>query len=210
MNQTPFFFYAIEFFTLIGGILLGITVHEAAHALVANLLGDPTAKWEGRISLNPLRHLDPIGTLSLLILHMGWGKPVPYDPRNFSHPTRDAILTALAGPFANLLTAMILIVPLKHFIPEGSILAGVCSGFIVINISLLVFNLLPIPPLDGSKLLLIVFAHERLKNLAQYSYIPSVIFIVLIGLENVFHLPILSTFLSPITSAIFFFLYQIS
>ena len=210
MSQSALFFTFFDFFTLIVGVLIGITVHEAAHALTASLLGDPTAKWEGRISLNPLRHLDPMGTLSLFIFHLGWGKPVPYNPNNFKYPTRDAILTALAGPFANLCTALLGILLLKYIIPAETVLSQMISGITIINLSLMVFNLLPIPPLDGSKLLLIIFRFEQFKNLTQLAYIPSVIFIVLIGIETILHIPIFTPYIGQAVSAILFFLYHIS
>lgn len=210
MSQSTFIFAFFDFFTLIIGILIGITVHEAAHALTASLLGDPTAKWEGRVSLNPLKHLDLMGTLSLFIFHLGWGKPVPYNPNNFKYPVRDAILTALAGPFANLCIALIGILSLKYLVPANTILSQIISGITIINLSLMVFNLLPIPPLDGSKLLLILFRFEQFKNLATYAYIPSVVFIVLIGIETILHIPIFTPYIGQAVSAILFFLYHIS
>ncbi|MFN7160537.1 MAG: site-2 protease family protein [Candidatus Gracilibacteria bacterium] len=210
MDFSQLFLSFVNILTLLLAIVLGITVHEAAHAWVANKLGDPTAKLEGRISLNPLAHLDPIGTISLLVMHMGWGKSVPYNPNNFKHPVRDAILTALAGPAANLLLAMILIIPLKHLVSPDHIIAVILAGIIEINIVLMVFNLLPIPPLDGSKLLLIIFSKDKFKDLQQYAYIPSLVFIGLIGVEAIFGIPLLSRVLGPIVSLIYISLFQIS
>lgn len=128
------------------GLIISITIHEFAHAFVADRLGDPTPRANGRLSLNPLRHLDPLGTLILLVANFGWGKPVVIDPYNFSHPRRDEILVSLAGPLSNIILAFLLI-QLHKFIPIPTI-------FIVINLYLAVFNLLPIPPLDGSKILI--------------------------------------------------------
>lgn len=200
----------VNIFTLVLAIILGITVHEAAHAWVANKLGDPTAKLEGRISLNPLAHLDPMGTISLLVMHMGWGKSVPYNPNNFKHPVRDAILTALAGPAANLLLAMILFIPLKYLFSQTSIFSSICTGIIQINLALMVFNLLPIPPLDGSKLLLIIFSKDKFKDLQKYAYIPSLVFIGLIGIEAIFGIPLLSGILGRLVSFLYLSIFQIT
>lgn len=124
-------------------LLIAITIHEFSHALAADKLGDPTPRLEGRLSLNPLKHLDPIGTLMLLIFRFGWGKPVPFDPFNLRHPKRDAAVISLAGPASNLLLAIIF-----SFIP--SILT---IPLIIMNVNLAIFNLLPVPPLDGAKIL---------------------------------------------------------
>jgi Zn-dependent protease len=144
----------MDFFLMIIALLIVITIHECAHAWVANLLGDPTAKLAGRISLNPLRHLDPIGTLMMFFVHIGWGKPVPVNPRYFNNPKRDNALTALAGPASNLLLALILALPLKYLL---SVMPFEVSYFMSIlldmSILLFAFNMLPFPPLDGSKVI---------------------------------------------------------
>lgn len=133
-------------------LVLIITVHEYSHASVANLLGDPTAKIAKRISLNPLNHLDPIGTLLMLTAGIGWGKPVPVNPHYFKKPKRDEALTALAGPLSNLFLALLLTLPYKYL---GSFLWDPILDFIgrliEISIILFAFNILPFPPLDGSK-----------------------------------------------------------
>jgi Zn-dependent protease len=135
-------------------ILIVISIHEAAHALIAYKLGDPTAKQRGRLTLNPLAHLDVIGTLMIFIVGIGWGKPVPVNPRNFSDPVRASALTSLAGPVSNFLTAMLLAIPLKYFVndmPEPLYILVLT----VFDLSILLglFNMLPFPPLDGSKIL---------------------------------------------------------
>ncbi|MBU1323268.1 site-2 protease family protein [Patescibacteria group bacterium] len=131
-------------------LLIAITIHEFSHALAADKLGDPTPSLAGRISLNPLKHLDPIGTLMLLFFRFGWGKPVPFDPFNLRHPKRDSALISLAGPASNLILASLLAL-LIRFLP--SVLSVLAIPLIIMNINLAVFNLLPIPPLDGAKIL---------------------------------------------------------
>lgn len=145
--------FFMEFLYLLIALLVALSVHEASHAWAAYLLGDPTAKMEGRVSLNPLRHLDPLGTLMIFIAHFGWGKPVPYDERNLKHPKRDAALIAIAGPISNLLTAFVIGIFLKY-IPPHSVpvfLMGALAAIYQLSIVLFLFNLLPIAPLDGSK-----------------------------------------------------------
>ena len=150
------------FIILIPVILFSLTIHEYAHALVAYRLGDDTAKRQGRLSLNPLVHLDLLGTLLLFIVHFGWAKPVPVDPRNFRNPKKDMLLVALAGPVSNILTAIAAAVILKAVfenfaaIPLGSgvdVAVRMLVWFIYIGIVLAVFNMIPVPPLDGSRVL---------------------------------------------------------
>jgi len=141
-------FSALEIISWITGFLVALSMHEAAHAAAANYLGDPTAKFEGRISLNPLRHLDLFGTLMLFFAGFGWGKPVPVNPRNFANPRTGEILTSIAGPLANFVVALALAVP-HNLLEPGSTAFLFVQNMMFINIVLMVFNLLPIPPLDG-------------------------------------------------------------
>ena len=147
---------------LVPVILFSLTIHEYAHALVAYRLGDDTAKRQGRLSLNPLVHLDVLGTLLLFIVHFGWAKPVPVDPRNFRNPKKDMLMVALAGPVSNILTAVAAAVILKAIfenfaaIPPGSgadVAVRMLVWFMYIGIVLAVFNMIPVPPLDGSRVL---------------------------------------------------------
>lgn len=129
-------------------LVTSLTLHEFAHAFVAYKLGDNTAHSQGRVSLNPLKHLDPWGTIIFLFTSFGWGKPVPVNPINFKNPKRDHALTAFAGPLSNLLIAFIVGFFLPSY-PQSFLLVA----FFQINISLFVFNLIPIPPLDGSQII---------------------------------------------------------
>lgn len=144
-------------------IALAISVHEAAHAWTAQRLGDPTAASLGRASLNPLVHLDLVGTLFLLLAGFGWGKPVPVNESRLNHHG-DVILVALAGPAANLALAVALAVVYRLV---GSV-QPVLAIFIFLNLILMVFNLIPIPPLDGSKLLRLVVPAESYFWLERY------------------------------------------
>ncbi|MEX1052183.1 MAG: site-2 protease family protein [Patescibacteria group bacterium] len=158
-------------------VLMSLTVHEFAHAFVANLFGDPTAKMDGRMSLNPLRHWDPVGTtllVGLLVLRIfgvnlpvfGWGKPVPVDERNFDNPRLYGIQTALAGPMSNLLLA-IAFAALYRFVPLPGEFAVIIFLGVYLNLFLMFFNLLPIPPLDGSRLLRLFLPEQTYFALAS-------------------------------------------
>ena len=138
-----------------------ITVHEAAHAWVAFKLGDPTAKMEGRVSLNPLRHLDVLGTLMIFIAHFGWGKPVPYNPHNLKHPKRDAALISMAGPFTNLATAFLIAFLMKYIPQMPTFIFETLRAIFNLSIILFLFNLIPIAPLDGSKFLALLIPRSK-------------------------------------------------
>lgn len=141
-------------------ILVALTVHEFAHAFVADRLGDPTAKALGRLTLNPLKHLDPLGTIMLFVASFGWAKPVPVNPQYFRHPNRDMLLVASAGPVSNLILAFItgMILRLSHtdtlpLVGNSEMAFVILQYSLFINLVLAFFNLIPIPPLDGSKIL---------------------------------------------------------
>lgn len=155
-------------------IILAITIHEFSHALVADHLGDPTPRAHGRLTLNPLKHLDPLGTLALFIFHFGWGKPIPIDPLNLKNPSRGQMLISLAGPASNLITALILSLIIR-FAPIANIPLLMVFFYYTITISIVlaVFNLIPLYPLDGSKILLGLLPEEKRESweqaLVQYS-----------------------------------------
>ena len=145
-------------------LLVAVTVHEFAHAWTADHLGDPTARLAGRVTLNPLAHLDPIGTLMLLIFRFGWGKPVPIDPFNLRNPRRDTAVISFAGPAADLVLALILslIIRLSHlFLSSAIIIQTILLPFITLSVILAIFNLIPIHPLDGGKVLIGLLPREN-------------------------------------------------
>jgi Zn-dependent protease len=157
-------------------VLIAVSVHEFAHAWAADYLGDPTAKLEGRLTLNPLAHLDPIGTLTLFLFGFGWGKPVPVDSYNLKNPRRDEALISLAGPLSNIIIALLVGFAFK-FIPIQTLAANTqpLISFLAINLGLAYFNLLPFPPLDGSKIFLALLPFEQAieaeETLSQYGII---------------------------------------
>jgi Zn-dependent protease len=151
----------MELINMLIALAVCISVHEASHALIAYKLGDPTAKHEGRVSLNPMRHLDVLGTIMIFIAHFGWGKPVPINYYNLKHPKRDAALISIAGPVSNLLTAFLIGFLFKYIPHMPSLLLGMLRAIYSLSIVLFIFNLLPIPPLDGSKLLGLIIPKSK-------------------------------------------------
>ncbi len=143
----------IAFLVLAVALIAAVTIHEFAHAWMADYLGDPTPRIQGRLTLNPRAHLDPLGTIAILLVGFGWGKPVIFDPFNLRHPKRDAALIALAGPASNIVFAVILSFAL-HLFPLIPLYSPLANMLIYLNIMLAVFNLIPIYPLDGEKIFL--------------------------------------------------------
>lgn len=184
----------IQAVIIIGIILLSLSVHEFAHAWVANLFGDPTAKLEGRMTINPLKHWDRIGTTLLVVLIFlnslgfglpvfGWGKPVPVDERNFTNPRWHGFQTAIAGPMSNFLFAFVL-ASIARLVNTSSFWYDALALAVSINAFLMFFNLIPIPPLDGSRILRLVLPEETYYALAtniffSYALILIVIFFLL-------------------------------
>ena len=192
----------MDFYSLllaVPAILIALTFHEFAHGYVAYRFGDPTAKNHGRLTLNPLAHLDPMGTIMIFIIHFGWAKPVPVDPRYLGNPKRDMMWIAAAGPLMNMALALITGIVIRVFIGLG--LASNQSGematmifqmlyySLYINLALAFFNLLPIPPLDGSKILAGFLPHRYTPTLYMIeSKGPMVLFgIIMFGWITGFH-----------------------
>ena len=142
----------MEFVYSLPGLLVAIVFHELAHGLTAYALGDDTAKSEGRLTLNPLKHIDPIGFLAMLIFKFGWAKPVPINPLNFKKRKRDTLLVSLAGPISNFFLAILVVIILKSNIVRNYLLTQMLVITLWYNIMLGIFKLLPFPPLDGSKI----------------------------------------------------------
>ncbi|HMH76495.1 MAG TPA: site-2 protease family protein, partial [Candidatus Udaeobacter sp.] len=139
-------------------LLIAVTVHELAHALVADRLGDPTARRLGRITLNPLPHIDPLGALAFILAGFGWAKPVPVNARNFRHPVRDMMWVAVAGPVSNFTAAFVTLAAVRLLGPgEGTLLLVRANQIYAFNLILGVFNLIPLPPLDGGHFLPYLF-----------------------------------------------------
>lgn len=187
----------LQFIGFVIALLLAITIHEFSHAWVANLYGDPTARLAGRMTLNPLAHLDLWGTIFLLLAGFGWGKPVPVNPNNFQNPKLDNLTVSLAGPISNLILATLLGL-IYRFIDLPTSVAIFLVLVIFFNLVLMIFNLIPIPPLDGSKILGLFLPEETFMYLQQ------------IGITILFALIIFSSFFYPIipsllTQAVSFF-----
>ena len=165
--------------------LVALSVHEFSHALAATLFGDDTPGRMGRLTLNPLAHIDPIGLLCLLLIRIGWARPVIFDHRNFAFPRTQRILTALAGPFSNYIIGLIGLyclkyVPFGSFAPSvGTSLKQIFEAVTYINIMLGTFNLLPIPPLDGGHVIM-TFVEESYPRYARFIYQYSFFILLLI------------------------------
>ena len=175
------------------GIVIAMVIHEYSHARVAYALGDYTPRLQGRLTLNPVAHVDPIGLLMLFIVHFGWAKPVQINPLNFSNPRRDDILVSLAGPASNLITSFVALIVLVLFVkmklPISDGLLVVFNLIIIYNINFAIFNMLPIPPLDGSHILRNLLPYDLARAYAQlerYSFIFLIIIIATPVLSYVF------------------------
>lgn len=170
----------------VAAIFLCLTIHESCHGLAALILGDPTAKSMHRLSLNPLRHIDWMGLFLMFTVGFGWAKPVPVDPRYFRRPKRGMAITALAGPVSNILLAVIAVLISKAiylYIPYSPVADTVFSFFLYtlapLSIGLGVFNLIPIPPLDGSKVLGVLLPDRAYFTLMRYEHYGMILLLVL-------------------------------
>ncbi len=202
-NIRAFLFEALE---AIPAVLMALTIHEYSHGLFAYMFGDDTAKRAGRLTLNPIKHLDPLGTIFLIFFHFGWAKPVPVNFWKLKHLRRDTIIVSLAGPFTNLVAGFItefIYLKTDFFIyaryvpifnmptiisnPYLSYFSDTVSLFILINYVLFIFNLIPIPPLDGSKVLTALLPGKYMNWMLKYEIYGTIILFVLIllGVVNV-------------------------
>ena len=175
------------------GIVIAMVIHEYSHARVADALGDFTPRMQGRLTLNPAAHVDPLGLAMLFLVHFGWAKPVQINPMNFSNPRRDDILVSLAGPASNLITSFVALIVLvllaKLDFPLSEGLLVVFNLIIVYNINFAIFNMLPIPPLDGSHILRNLLPYEMARAYAQlerYSFIFLLIILMTPVLSYIF------------------------
>lgn len=160
----------IQFLIFFVSITISLTIHEFAHAFTADRLGDSTPRLMGRLTLNPLAHLDLYGTIFLIIAGFGWGKPVMVNPRNFKNPMWDNLTVSLAGPMSNLFLAVLLGV-IMRFLPIGSLTENLLGIIVFYNLIFMFFNFLPIPPLDGSKILGLFLPESTYLVLQQYGVI---------------------------------------
>ncbi len=189
-------------------LLISLTIHEFSHGYVAYILGDDTAKRAGRLTLNPISHIDPIGLLMLFIARIGWAKPVPINPYNFQNYKRDTALTAAAGPAANFVLAILLSVAfnlIKKFDPDimyyasgfTQFMLGMLLYAILINLALGLFNLIPIPPMDGSKILGGFLSDEAYYKYTAKERQGAQILMIILAVSFVFRLNIIGTIIMP-------------
>lgn len=196
--------------TRVLSVLLCLTVHETCHGLAAYALGDPTAKRMHRLSFNPLHHIDWVGLVAMLLVGFGWAKPVPVDMRYFKDPKKGMALTALAGPMSNFLMAALCCIPLRWLLPLVLRMDNLQSPLvwlynflitlILMNLGLGLFNLLPIPPLDGSKVLFAILPDRAYLQLMRYERYGMILLILLVSFDAG------SDFLSEAIFAVFTFL----
>lgn len=188
-------------------LLIALTVHEFAHGWVADKMGDPTARYSGRLSLNPMAHFDLFGTVCLLFFHFGWAKPVPINPRNFRNAKWGTVAVSLAGPGANFIVALIFAFVMKameSFVPVNTLtqfLYTVVYLTVQLNVGLMVFNLIPIPPLDGSKVLMEFLPYKYKFKMYAFERYFSIILMALVFLN------ILTPLLSVLRGWVLSFIY---
>lgn len=181
------------------GIAVAISVHEFGHAYSAHLLGDDTAKMYGRMTLNPAKHLDIMGLIAMLIVHIGWAKPVPVNPNNFKNYKVGNVIVSLAGVIANIIISIICVIIKKHV--NMYAITEITSAIIIYNVSFAAFNLLPLPPLDGWGVISSFIPYKYNEIAYKYESMSSIIFLVLI-ITGAY-----SLFVSPIINVIWNILY---
>lgn len=192
MGFTDWIYFLIAF-------VFVLSMHEASHALAAYYLGDPTAKAYGRLTLNPLKHIDLVGFLMLIFVHFGWGKPVPVNPKNFKNEVRDSALTALAGPLSNFILAFVTAILLKY---AGPYLPKFLAEAVwwIFDLSLIwgIFNLIPVPPLDGGKIIVFLVPKKYVGRYMKFQETGAIYFMGFmlfdfLILNNIFGFSIIQT-----------------
>lgn len=199
-------------------LLIALSVHEWAHAMVAHRLGDPTAKDQGRLTLNPIAHLDLMGTILFFLIGFGWGKPVPVDPRYFKHWKRDTALVSIAGPISNLILAFLAFGGLLLMAPDAltgdvwdllmggsrgtfkAVFADIFRISIALNLGLMAFNLLPVAPLDGSKIIQVFIPYRYDEQYHEWLRRGPWILLGLLIAEDILHVPLLMGWIDLIVS----------
>ena len=184
-------------------ILIALTIHEYAHGYVAWLKGDNTAKQAGRLTFNPIAHLDIFGTLMLFFGPFGWAKPVPVNPINLDNPKRDMIYVAAAGPLSNIVLAILFGLVFRFLISSGAI-TSISPTYVIflkfcilINLGLSFFNLIPIPPLDGSNILMGFLPSEKIGSYLKFIQHAPKILLGLLLAEWMLHIPLFSAIINP-------------
>ena len=202
-----------DYIYIVVAALFAIILHEIAHGLVSTWLGDPTPKRQGRLSLNPLKHLDPIGTLCLIFFHVGWAKPVLVNPDYYKNKKRGMALVALAGPLMNFLLAIFSIIIMAIFVKVNAysnvliIIYNFLLYFSVINLGLGLFNLIPIPPLDGSRILGAFLKNDTYEQYMKYERYGFIIIAILLALSSLRGNG--TSFISELVDIIFNFIFRL-
>lgn len=202
-----------DYIYIVVAALFAIILHEIAHGLVSTWLGDPTPKRQGRLSLNPLKHLDPIGTLCLIFFHVGWAKPVVVNPDYYKNKKRGMALVALAGPLMNFLLAIFSIIIMAIFVKVNAysnvliIIYNFLLYFSVINLGLGLFNLIPIPPLDGSRILGAFLKDDTYEQYMKYERYGFIIIAILLALPSLRGNG--TSFISELVDIIFNFIFRL-
>ena len=202
MNYLRYLWHSLDFGSMqdmllrVVSVLLCLVLHEVCHGVAAYALGDPTAKMRHRLSLNPLQHIDWLGLFAMLFVGVGWAKPVPVNPNYFKKPKRGMAITALAGPVSNFLLAFVIIMVLRFaYHGEMTVLCGFLLDTAILSVGLGLFNLIPVPPLDGSKVLAVLLpdrAYDWLMRWERYGMVIVVLLMSVGAVSDVLNRAILS------------------